>query len=141
MSIRAMTHEQALKELGYDLCTVVSGSMKPMLRIRKDSVLLVIPEEPLRRWDVVMYRNKPGALIMHRIVAVSAEGFWVRGDNSLSSEYVVKEQICGVMKGFYRGERYISARNPMYRLYVFCWMLAHPLLVVWKRWKRYRWRE
>lgn len=144
MSITIMTHEQSLKENGYDLCVVVSGSMKPMLRVHKDSILFVKPEKALRRGDVVMYRGRSGVMIMHRIVRALPEDFLIRGDNCLWTERVAETQIYAVMKGFYRGEKYIPAENMLYRLYVTVWLAFHPLFRVWKRWRKWRrgrWRS
>lgn len=127
------THQQFLAESGYVLCMVVSGSMRPMLRMGKDSVLFVKPDKPIKRGDVVMFRRESGTMVMHRVVAVVSDGFQIRGDYSVVSEFVSEDQICGVMKGFYRGEAYISSEHLLYRLYSLCWMNLYPLYIRWKR--------
>ncbi len=133
------THRQYLAESGYVLCVVVSGSMRPMLRVGKDSVLFVKPKKTIKRGDVVMYRRKSGMMVMHRVVAVVPDGFRIRGDYGVVSEFVSEDKICGVMKGFYRGEVYISAEHIWYRLYSICWLNMSPLFMWWKKvWKKTR---
>ena len=132
MHARVMTHEQMLAESGFDICLPISGSMRPLIRVRRDSALFVPPTGRLKKYDVVLYRRE-GYAIMHRVLKVLPEGYIIRGDNSNGCEWVAQEQVIGVMQGFYRDEWYISAKNPIYLAYAFIWPKLHPLLMLYKR--------
>ncbi len=121
---------------GFLICTPISGSMRPMIRVRKDSVLFVVPKKRLQVYDVGLFSTKEGLTIMHRVIKVLPEGYIFRGDNSNTCEYVKEEQIIGVMKGFYRGEKYYDKNHIGYKLYGFIWVRLHPLLMIYKKIKR-----
>ena len=129
---RVMTHEQMLEESGYDICSPITGSMRPLIRVRRDSALFVPLTGRLKKFDVALYRRN-GYAIMHRVLKVLPEGYVIRGDNANGSEWVTDDQVIGVMRGFYRDERYISCSNPVYLLYAFVWPKLHPMLMLYKR--------
>lgn len=107
-----------------------------MIRVRRDSVLFARPEGRLKRYDVALYRNDGGKAAMHRVLRVLPEGYILRGDNGLTGEFVRGDQIFGVMKGFYRDERFIGADSLPYRLYARVWVALHPLLCLYKKLRR-----
>lgn len=133
--IETMSHEEAMKRNGFDICSPVSGSMKPMIRPRRDSVLFVPLTGRAKKYDVVLYRRDTKC-IMHRVIGVLPDGYTIRGDNSFDKEYVPEQQLIGVMQGFYRDERFISADDRLYRLYARVWPGLHPLLMLYKRFRR-----
>lgn len=124
---------------GFDICSPISGSMRPMIRTKRDSVLFVPTDGRAKPYDVVLYRVN-GQAIMHRIIKIRQEGYWIRGDNGMYAELVKQEQLLGVMKGFYRDERYISKNNPVYLCYSRIWVALHPALMAYKKGKRL-WRD
>lgn len=140
---RIMTHEQMLAESGFDICSPITGSMRPMIRVRRDSALFVPLTGRLKKYDVALYRRN-GYAVMHRVLKVLPDGYVIRGDNANGSEWVADDQVIGVMQGFYRDEQYISCGNPFYRLYASIWPKLHPLLMLYKRLHRLahsiRWR-
>ena len=70
--------------------------------------------------------------MLHRIVKVNADGtYTLRGDHQFVNEEGVRsDQIIGVVKGFWRGGRYIPCDNPWYRLYCRVWWLLYPVRYV-----------
>ena len=129
--IRICTHEEMLQESGFDLGSPISGSMRPMIRPRRDSVLFVPKGSSLVPGDVVLYRSH-GVAVMHRILKKGEGGYVIRGDNSPAVEWVLEEQIIAVMQGFYRDERYYPKEHIPYRIYAWLWPRLHPLLMVYK---------
>ncbi|MBQ8201335.1 MAG: hypothetical protein IJZ74_06175 [Clostridia bacterium] len=129
---KSCTHEQMLARHGFDLGTPISGSMRPMIRPRRDSVLFVPLQGRLKKGDVALYR-RDGMAVMHRVLRVGKTGYIIRGDNSSEKETIREEQIIAVMKGFYRDEQYIEANDLRYRAYAWIWPKLHGLLVLYKR--------
>ena len=92
--------------------------MLPMLRQGVDSVVLKKPPEYLEKYDLPLYRRADGAFVLHRVVGRDRSGYITCGDNQTVREHGVRHsQIIGIVTGYYRGEEYISCRNPRYRLY------------------------
>ena len=94
----------------------ISGSMKPLIRPHIDSAVFVPPEH-IRKYDVVLYRRN-GQAIMHRVISISGDTCFIRGDNSNYTEKVPLRDIFGVMRGFYRGKRYVNVKNCVYLAYI-----------------------
>lgn len=133
------TVEQVLQRDGRYIVTPVGISMRPMLRSRTDTVLVVSVTRDLRRGDVVLYRRPDGKMVLHRICRVKKNQYVLGGDNLPCREHGVRrEWICGVMKGFYRGERYVSADGLGYRAYVWAVLLTHPLRAPFMRLREHR---
>lgn len=119
---------QYLKEQGEMLIAPMGSSMLPLLKGDDCQVILEYPESPLRKYDVVMYRAENGKLILHRIIKVLPSSYILCGDNTYCCETgIVREQILGVMTGFYRKNTCISCNQTGYRLYVRIWWFLYPL--------------
>lgn len=131
-----MTREEQLRTEGWVLCSPVSGSMRPMIRPRRDRAKFVLPEGELKRLDVALYRAEDGKLVMHRVLKVLPEGYFCRGDYNREGETVGREQILGVMEGYFREEKYMRADARSYRLFVRLWVALHPLLGLYKGLRR-----
>lgn len=124
--------EQEIKEKGRIVTVPVGISMWPMLKNRRDHIVVVAVNRPLRRYDVPMYRRANGNFVLHRIIKVCENGRYVIcGDNLWRKEYHVRdEDIVGMLAGFFKGERYIDCeKNPWYHAYVYLWRFLYPFRV------------
>ena len=122
--------EDILQENGVYISTTVGTSMYPMLRDRRDTVIIRPVEGKLKKYDVPLYRRGRD-YVLHRIVKVTPDGYVICGDNCLHKEYqVTDEQIIGVLRGFYRDDREIYMDGKGYRLYCHLWVAAYPLRYV-----------
>ena len=126
--------EDAIQENGEIITSTVGISMYPMLRNRKDTVVIERVNRPLRKYDVPLYRDKSGKLLLHRIIKVTENGYVIRGDNRYYKEYGVKESdIIGVLKAFWRkGKYYDCAKSVTYRIYVRLVCVSYPLRYIFK---------
>lgn len=142
--MRDTTLEQELKEGRMCVSTTSGDSMYPMLRNRRDAVVIEPVNGQLKRYDLPLYRRPDGQYVLHRILCVKKKGYVICGDNRWSREYPVPhEWILGIVTGFYRDHSYISVKDPGYRFYVhlwcdFFWIRALILRVrsVWVRMKK-----
>ena len=115
---------------GGEVSFITAGtSMLPMLRNRRDKVVLVKPERQLMKYDIPLYRRDNGRFVLHRIVGYNEQGYILAGDNQWIKEYgITDRQIIAVVKGFYRNGRYISCRSSKgYRLYCITWTALFPV--------------
>lgn len=121
--------EQVLEEKGEVMTSTAGISMYPMLRHRRDMVVITRIERPLVRNDVPLYRLGSGKLVLHRILKVTKNGYIIRGDNLMHKEYnVTDDNIIGVLKAFYReGKYYDCATHKGYKAYVFFNRVSFPL--------------
>lgn len=115
---------------GTDVLIPITGtSMLPLLRAGKDRVLLTAAQgDALRVGDIPLYRRRNGQYVLHRLVAVTPDGYTMLGDNQTVSEPGVQpDQILAVVKGIYRGKRYRPCTHRGYRLYVSFWRICRPV--------------
>lgn len=126
--------EQLLRD-GYVLTQSMGVSMRPMLTQQTEQLLIQTPKDKLKRNDVVLYRRRNGQYVLHRIVRVRGDRYGIRGDNCYGKpENVSSRQVIGILKGFYRGEKFIDCReNKGYRIYVLLWRATYPLRLAYHR--------
>lgn len=125
--------EQIIQSMGTVTLHFNGSSMMPMLRDRRDLVVVEKFCRPLKLHDVPVYRMPSGKIIMHRIIKIKNGEYIIRGDNLVQKEYgITDEMIIGVLKGFYRGKKYIDCdKNIGYKWYVFLWTHTFALRYIW----------
>ena len=124
--------EEQLLEQGFFVSTTVGSSMRPMLRNRRDRVVVrAIGEKTLKKYDLPLYRLSNGKYVMHRIIGVKDDCYVIRGDNTYQKEIVLPEQILGYVTEFYRGGRRIASDSRAYRVYAVLWNWIYPIRAAW----------
>ena len=122
------TIEQQIAENGFYISTTVGISMRPMLRNRRDRVIIRSTDGGrLSKWDLPLYKRPDGKYVLHRVIEVRDGYYVIRGDNTYAKEHVPDDWIVGVMTEFYRGERHVLATNRGYRRYAAFWQAVYPL--------------
>lgn len=118
--------EDALEKNGLFVSTTVGCSMYPMLRNRRDTIIVMPYQGRLKKYDVPLYRRGKD-YVLHRIVEVRPDDYVICGDNCIQKEYGITDaQILGVLKGFYRENRQINMDGPAYKIYVRIWCSLYP---------------
>ena len=64
------TIEQELALRGHGLFQTVGDSMEPLLHNRKSTVVIEIPKNMLKKYDVALYRRPGGEYVLHRVIKV-----------------------------------------------------------------------
>lgn len=106
--------------------TISGNSMWPLLRSRRDQVVLRKPEH-LKKYDLPLYRREDGRFVLHRIVRERGKVLWTMGDNQFGAwELVDASQVLGVVRGIQRGGWYISCDSLCYVLYSRIWTCIYP---------------
>jgi len=125
--------EDMLREQEIYIATTVGTSMYPMLRNRRDTVVIRPCRGRLHKYDIPLYK-RGDKYILHRIVKVLPEGYIICGDNCLHLERDITDaQILGVLTEFYRDGRQISMTGIGYQLYCRIWTIGYPLRAAWKK--------
>ena len=117
--------ETVIRQEGFFAGTTVGRSMYPMLRNRKDMIVIEPVKNRLEKYDVPLYKSN-GTYILHRVIKVEPEGYVIRGDNCIAKEYVTDDMILGVLTEFYRTNRSgkkkkVNMKGFGYFLYVRIW--------------------
>lgn len=128
--------EDVLKEEGLFVSTTVGVSMFPMLRNRRDTIIVEPYEGRLKKYDVPLYKRGSN-YILHRIIEVRPDSYVICGDNCIQKEYgITDEQILGVLTGFYRGSKKINMDGLGYKIYVRVWCRLYRIRRLYGRMRR-----
>lgn len=127
-AVGRMRIEDALAQQGMYVGTTVGVSMRPMLRNRRDTIIVEpLRGRRLRRFEVPLYR-RGDAYVLHRCVEVHPASYTMLGDNCLNKESnIPDERVVGVLTGFYRGDKQVNMDGAAYRAYVRTWYALYPL--------------
>lgn len=112
--------EQIIEEYGFYSAPVHGMSMYPLLKNHRDTVC-ILPPDKLKKYDVVLFRRQSGQLVLHRILKIDGNRFYICGDNEFRKEIVYKNQIIGKMTEFCRNNKNGKVTDLEYKIYSYCW--------------------
>ncbi len=107
-------YKKQLNEKGMVVFVPRGNSMWPMLKNNHQSVIILPKTNPIKVYDVIFYVRKDGSYVLHRVLAEKNGQYAVCGDSQIELETVSNDQIIGVMKGFYKGKKFIEATDEKY---------------------------
>lgn len=128
------TLAQQLDTAGVIVHTNKGTSMMPLLRENRD--LMVIRKRGAGRfhkYDAVLFLRDNGEYVLHRILRVNPDSYWIVGDNCASGETVREEQVLGILTEILRDGRTIRVTDKGYRIFVRIWCALFPLRSLWIR--------
>jgi len=102
---------EMLKNGNTVLLVVKGNSMFPFLISGRDKVFLKATAEPLKKGDIVLYKNRNGKYVLHRISKVDKDSnFEIIGDGQLIADYPVDAEnvIAKAVKVIRKGKEYNS---------------------------------
>ncbi len=85
-------------------------SMLPMLKNRRDTIVVNKKTERLKPLDVALYKRGE-QYILHRVLKVTDTGYIIRGDNCYADEIVPEEAVIGVLTEFFRKDKHIVCES------------------------------
>ena len=90
-------------------------SMWPTLKNKKQSVIIEKKSDKrLSEGDVAFFKRSNGDSVLHRVTCVLDNGYNFMGDSCLTEEFVLEQDVFGVMKGFYKGKKLVMATDKKY---------------------------
>lgn len=104
-------------------------SMLPMLSNDGDRVEIKKATEPLKKYDLPLYRRVDGQFVLHRVVKKPENGVYTMcGDNQWQLERDINHsQIVGVVTAFERKGKKYTVDNVGYKVYCRVWVAIMPL--------------
>ena len=108
--------EDVLAEKGVYVGPTVGVSMLPMLKNRRDTIIVRPKTQRLQRLDVALYKRGDD-YVLHRVLAPVEGGYIIRGDNCYSDEAVPEEAVFGVLTEFFRKDKHYLCTDEKYIKY------------------------
>ena len=112
-----VTIEEVLATNGKYVGPTVGVSMLPMLKNRRDSIIVLPKTDRLKPLDVALYRRGKD-YVLHRVLSLTEEGYIIRGDNCYADEIVPEDAVIGVLSEFYRKDKHVLCTDEKYLRYV-----------------------
>ena len=91
-------------------------SMLPMLKNRRDTIVVKAKTQRLKALDVALYKRN-NDYVLHRVIKPTQEGYIIRGDNCYADEYILEENVIGVLVEFYRKGKHVLCTDKKYLTY------------------------
>lgn len=115
-TVEKQTIEAVLQQNGQYVGPTVGVSMLPMLKSRRDTVVIKAKAERLKPMDVALYKRGE-TYVLHRVLSVTEKGYIIRGDNCYSDENVPERAVIGVLTEFFRKGKHIFVTDKKYLRY------------------------
>ena len=111
------TIQEVLQQTGKYIGPTVGTSMLPMLKNRRDTIVVHAKTTRLQPLDVALYM-RGDAYVLHRVLALTDKGYIIRGDNCYYDEVVPEEAVIGVLTEFFRKDKHYFCTDQKYLRYV-----------------------
>lgn len=128
MNIEVDTREYVavLKEMmedGHEVSmTVVGTSMEPFLLHNRDKIYFRKPEGPIKKGDMVFYQRTTGAYVMHRVMKVKKQQYYMAGDHQTFLEGPIAEkQIFAKVVSVERAGAWLTEEDKRWKFYAGWW--------------------
>lgn len=124
-----MTVLKELVENGNQVSLLISGSsMSPFLIHHRDIIYFQKPDRELNAGDMVFYRRGSGQYVMHRIVKIRPEGYYMVGDAQTEIEGPLdRAQIFGLVTAVKRNGRMLRPGDFWWEFFARIWLRIIPL--------------
>lgn len=123
----AVNIEDVIRTEGAYVGTTVGVSMRPMLRNRRDTIVVRPVQGRLQKYDVALYERGDGSYVLHRVTGFAPGGYRILGDNCLNDEFVRESQILGVLQEFWRGNTHCNPHGAFWMVYARIWFALWPV--------------
>ena len=118
--------EDVLQEQGKYVGPTVGVSMLPILKNRRDTIVVVPKTKRLQPLDVALYK-RGNDYVLHRVLQVLDDGYLIRGDNCYSDEHILEENVIGVLSEFFQKNKHFYCTDKKYLAYAKRRVKNYPL--------------
>lgn len=108
--------EEVLNLQGQYVGPTVGVSMLPMLKNRRDTIVVKPKTARLQPLDVALYRRGKD-YVLHRVIKPVQDGYIIRGDNCYADEYIPEGDVFGVLTEFFRKDKHYFCTDQKYIRY------------------------
>lgn len=113
---KKFTIEEILANEGKYIGPTVGVSMLPMLKNRRDTIVVLPKKDRLKPLDVALYK-RGNDYVLHRVLEVLDDGYLIRGDNCYSDEHIKEEHVIGVLSEFFQKNKHFFCTDNKYLAY------------------------
>lgn len=122
MQEKSLSFRELIERDGRLLYTCKGISMLPLIKQQRDVVIIEKwSTYELKTMDVVLFVRENGQYVLHRILKIDDDKYWIAGDNCVTGEWVSEMQILGIMTAISKNGKVIRTANAIYRAYVWIW--------------------
>jgi SOS-response transcriptional repressor LexA len=97
-------------------------SMYPFLFDAEDKIMLE-KATIIKKRDIVLYLRDNGNFVVHRVIKIKGDNYYITGDNQYKLEIVKRENIKGKVIQLIHLKKTILVSNKWYRFKVYLWCL------------------
>lgn len=92
--------------------------MYPLILEHRDVLTIVRADNPIKKYDVVLFKRDSGAYVLHRCLGFKGDKYIMCGDNQYRKELIEKRHILGVLTQINRDGNILTMDDPKYLKYV-----------------------
>ena len=128
MNLEVDTREYVavLKEMveqGLEVSMTISGtSMEPFLPHNRDKIYFRKPDGTIKKGDLVFYQRESGAYVMHRVMKVKRQQYYMAGDHQTFLEGPIeKKQIFAKVVSVEKDGVWLTEEDKLWKFYAIWW--------------------
>lgn len=128
MNVEVDTREYVtvLKEMveqGMEVSMTIFGtSMEPFLIDKRDTIYFRKTEDPIKKGDMVFYQRKTGEYVMHRVLKVRKQQYYLAGDHQTFLEGPIEaQQIFAKVISVERAGVWLTEKDRLWKFYAGWW--------------------
>ena len=100
MNKETTSYEDILETKPFFVITPKGTSMLPLLRQGIDTIKVIKPTSPFKKYDVILFKRKDGSYVLHRIIKVKKNCAYIT--KSLKQSSIIMTRACGTLRAFMR---------------------------------------
>ena len=120
------TIEEELSKKGSFAACAIGESMRPMLRGGCDMVVIEPCREKIKKYDVILFKDKVGRYVLHRVIKLKKDLFITRGDNTYFVERVPSDKVLGILTRYNKNGKSYDVKSFNCRFYARRRVLFYP---------------
>ena len=127
-----------MAEQGHEVSMTVAGtSMEPFLLHGRDKIYFRKPDGTIQKGDMVFYQRETGAYVMHRVMKVKKQQYYMAGDHQTFLEGPIeKEQIFAKVVSVERNGTWLTEKDRIWKFYAVWWRRLYWVRKVGNKLKR-----